>query len=113
MDPAIVADEGELEECIRPYLPFLFFSIHPGWLGETLGWKSSRLQWLSGFVKHAICIISMYTREPSFGIPVCRTIQNSVVLGPMLATNILLPSHHLFKNVKNTNCNFVFHSIWV
>jgi len=41
--------------------------------------------------------------EPSSGIPVYRTLQTSVVLERMLATNLLLFSHQLPKKRKNYN----------
>jgi hypothetical protein len=41
MDPAIVADEDDLEKCIRADLPYLFFSNHPGWPWETIWGKVS------------------------------------------------------------------------
>ena len=39
MDPAIVADEDELEKYIRDYLPSIFFFNHPGWPWETMWGK--------------------------------------------------------------------------
>jgi hypothetical protein len=36
MDPAVVADEDELEKFIRSYLPFLFSSNHPDWPWESM-----------------------------------------------------------------------------
>jgi hypothetical protein len=100
MDPAIVVDEDELEKCIRAYLPSLFFSGHGKPCGEKL--QTTMAEWncptchLHHFHIH-IC-------EPSSGFLVYsyRTPQRSVVLGQMLATNLLLFSRLLFKNIKIT-----------
>ena len=89
MDPATVADEDELEKCIRAYLPSLFFSGHGKPCGEKF--QTTMAEWIcptchlhhlsnmpsASFVQHAVCIISMYTYVNLHLVSRCTRIEHS------------------------------------